>query len=132
MSHQNFWRPESGMSSTDATIEYARKMIQAEARGPGDLEPAMTRLEARTGIGFWTLRGLWYRRRKLVDNDLFLAVRGAYLSLCERQVAIHQHNLAVEAKKGGEDVVSDLVAEAEILVARLKAARARMSGEGDR
>lgn len=122
--HQKKWQPEHGMSSADVAIDYARKMIQAEARGPGDLEPAMSRLEAKTGIGFWTLRGLWYRRRKLVDNDLLQAVRGAYLSLCERQIASLQHGLSVEAARGGDDL-SDLVAEAEALVAKLKAARAK-------
>lgn len=110
------------VSSTDLAIDYARKALQAEARGPGDLEEAMHRLEAKTGVGYWTWWGLWNRRRKLVDLDLFQRVRGAYLAVCERQLANVQHTLTIEAAKGGEDDFADLVAEAEHLAQKLKAA----------
>ena len=118
------------MSSTDLAIDYARKALQAEARGPGDLEEAMSRLEARTGVGYWTWWGLWHRRRKLVDMDLFQRVRGAYLAVCERQLANVQQTLTIEAAKGGGDDFSDLAAEAADLAARLKAAVERQKVGG--
>lgn len=125
MSHQKFWRSEHGMSSVDLAVDYARKMIQTEARGPGDLDPALARLEAKTGIGYWTLRGLWYGRRKLVDRDLFVRLRGAYLSLCERQVSAIQTDLAFEKARGGDDTLDDLAAEVEALAAKIRAAKTR-------
>lgn len=117
MAH-NSWESKL-VSSTDLTISYARKALQAEARGPGDLDEAMHRLEARSGVGYWTWWGLWHRRRKSVDMDLFQRVRGAYLAVCERQLAKVQHTLTVEAAKGGSDDFSDLVAEAEDVASRL-------------
>ena len=113
------WRPEQVMSSVDLAIDYARKAVQAEARGPGDLEEAMNRLEAQTGIGYWTWWGLWNKRRKLVDHDLFHRVRGAYLALCQRQIAKAQHELTIEAAKGNEDDLRHLVAEAKALAAKI-------------
>ena len=107
------------MSSVDLAVDYARKAVQSEARGPGDLEDAMRRLEATTGIGYWTWWGLWNKRRKLVDHDLFNRVRGAYLALCQRQLAKAQHALTIEAAKGSADDIRDLVAEAEVLAAKL-------------
>lgn len=113
------------MSSVDMASDYANRMVLREARGPGDTEEAMRRVEARTGIGFSTLWSLRYRKPKSIDHDLFQRIRSAYLTLCERQLASLKHELAVEAARGDADAYSDLVAEAEALVAKLKAARAK-------
>jgi hypothetical protein len=110
------------MSSVDLAIDYARKAVQTEARGPGDLEDAMRRLEATTGVGYWTWWGLWNKRRKLVDHDLFQRVRGAYLDLCKRQLSKAQHVLAIEAAKGSADDLQDLAAEARALAAKIEEA----------
>ena len=126
MSDHNFWRSEHvDMSSVDLAVDYARRLIKTEAQGPGDFDPALARLEAKTGIGYWTLRGLWYGRRKLVDRDLFVRLRGAYLHLCERKVTAIQTDLAFEQARSGDDTFADLAAEAEALVAKIKAARER-------
>ena len=42
------------MSAAEATL-YVRRMIHQEARGPGDAENAMGRLDIMYGLGFWTL-----------------------------------------------------------------------------
>ena len=111
------------MSSVDLAITYARKLVNAEARGPGDIENAMDRLEARTGIGRWTIWALWHRRRKVIDGDLIGKLQGAYYAHCEGQIARLQHELAVDAARSGNASDEDLLAEAEALVAKIKARR---------
>lgn len=111
------------MMTAEMATEYARKLINSEVRGPGDVESAMHRLEAKTGIGRWTLWGLRYSRRKTVNAELFNQVRGAYLAYCERQLKTLQHELVLERERRGNDDFSDLVAEAETLVAKLKEAK---------
>jgi len=113
------------MSSVDMASDYANRMVLREARGPGDTEDAMRRIEARTGIGFSTLWSLRYRKPKTIDVDIFQRIRAAYLSVCERQLATLKHELAVETARGDADAYSDLVAEAEALVEKLKAARSK-------
>lgn len=126
MSDQKSYHSEHGvMSSAELASDYARRMIGMEARG-GAVEEAMSRLEAKTGIGFWTLRALWHRRPKTIDRDLFNSIRSAYLALCERQISTLKHDLAVEQAKGGEDDLGDLVREAETLAAKLRAAKEAM------
>jgi hypothetical protein len=119
---KNFRRDEQ-VTSADIAIDYARRLVNAEARGPGDIEDAMHRLEARTGIGYWTYWGLWNRRRKVVDLDLLTRLRGAYLATCERQLSQLQHALAVEKARGGNDASEDLVDEAEAMVEKLRRAK---------
>jgi hypothetical protein len=82
-------------------------------------------LEATTGIGYWTWWGLWNKRRKLVDHDLFNRVRAAYLGLCQRQLTKAHHALTIEAARGSTDDIRDLVAQAEDLATRLAEAIGR-------
>lgn len=123
---------EQVMSSVEVAADYANRMIEREARGPGDTEEAMRRIEARTGVGYWTLWGLRYRRRdlKTIAADQFNRIRAAYLSTCERQLHALQHELALEKARCGDDAFADLVDEAEALVARLKKARVAASRDG--
>lgn len=126
MSDQKFWRSEhEEMSSVETAIDYTRSLIKKEMSGTGDFEPALYRLEAKTGIGFWTLHRLWHGRRKLVDRDLFVRIRGAYLALCALKVTALSNELAFEQARSGDDTFADLAAEAEILIAKIKAARER-------
>src|SRR6478736_3059465 len=120
-------RPEQPMSLVELAADYANRMIECEAHGPGDTESAMRRIEAKTGIGYWSLWALRYRRRdmKMIAADQYQRIRNAYLATCERQISALQHELAIERARCGDDDPSDLVVEAEDLVARLKAARAK-------
>lgn len=123
---KNSWRGDH-VSSADLAIDYARRLVNAEARGPGDVEPAMHRLEAKVGIGYWTIWGLWHKRRKVVDLDLFNRLRNAYLATCERQITKLQQELEIETVKGGHDDFQDLVAAAESLAAKIKAAKEKLA-----
>lgn len=111
------------MSSVHVASDYANRMVLREAKGPGDVEDAMRRIEAATGIGFSTLWGLRYRPPKTIDHDKFKRLREAYFSLCERQLASLKHELEIEAMQGRGDAFCDLVDEAEAVAAKLKAAR---------
>ena len=111
------------VSSVDTAAEYCDRMIGREAGG-GDVDDAMRRIEAKTGVNYWTLWGLRYRKPKTIGRDLFHQIRGAYLVLCERELGNLKHELSIETAKGSGDDFADLVAEAETLVAKLKAAKA--------
>lgn len=116
------------VSSVDVAADYARRLIEAEARGPGDVENAMRRLEAKTGINYWSFWGLRYDRRKTVTADLFGKLRGAYLAACERQLSKLRHELAIEQARCPDDDFADLVAEAESLAERVRLAKAKRQG----
>lgn len=122
---QKFLHSEQAMSSVELAADYANRMIERELHGPGDTELAMRRIEAKTGIGYWTLWNLRYRRRsiKTIAADQFNRIRAAYLATCQRQLSALQLELAREEARGNVDI-SDLVAETAALAAKIKA-RAR-------
>ena len=69
----------------DEAVEMARNMVARESRGPGDIDNAMSRLEARYGVPysvFWSLR---YKKPKTMDVDIFARIFFAYEAECERQ-----------------------------------------------
>ena len=112
------------MSSVDMADEasgFVRRMIARETRGWGDQAPAQHRLEARYGLSFWTLEHLRTGRAKSIEASLFARIRAAYLDICERQVAILQHEIAVEKAINSDDTLEDLEAAAAQLVARIAA-----------
>jgi hypothetical protein len=113
------------VSTVDLAADYATRLVANETHAlGGDTDEAMRRVEARYGVGYWTLWSLRYKRPKSVSADVLSRLRGAYLAACERQLANLQHEIAVERARCGHDVDQDLVAEAERLVAKLKARRA--------
>ena len=123
------------MSSVELAARYVDWMIDRE--GGVGVEDAMRRIESRTGIGYWTLFALRYKRRTLkeVATDQFGRIRAAYIATCERQIKALQHEVAVENARSPDDDLQDLVDAAEALAARVKAAKARLNavppeGEG--
>jgi hypothetical protein len=116
---------EHQMSTVEEAGNYVRRMVERETRGWGDQERAMERLEAHYGLPFWSLQHLRTGRAKTVEAGLFARIRAAYLDLCERQVTRLQHEIAIEKAISGHDSVEDLEREAETLLARIEAARAR-------
>lgn len=117
------------MSSAEVATGYVRRMVERETRGWGDQEGAMSRLETRYGIPFWSLNNIRTGRAKTVEAGLFARIRGAYLDLCERQVAKLQHEIAIEKALNEDDTLEDLEREARRLAAEIAARRAeRMAG----
>ena len=126
--NQHQEREMSSVEMADQAGGFVRRMIERETKGWGDQGPAQQRLEARYGLSFWTLDHLRTGRAKSIEASLFARVRAAYLDVCERQVAILQHEIAIEKAINSDDTLEDLEREAAELVARVAAGPA----SGDR
>jgi hypothetical protein len=109
------------MSAAEASF-YVRQMIHREAQGPGDHERAMQRLEAKYGVGFWTLDHLRKNKAKTCDVSLFARIKSAFADHCGRQA----RKLMLEAEKAmavdPNDDVAAIQREIAALQARLAAA----------
>jgi hypothetical protein len=97
---------------------WAKELVRKEARGPGDQENAMRRLEARYGIPwrtFWTLK---YRPPSDVFVSVYNRLQAAYRAECERQMRLLKHELEITKARGLSDTsayrsAAALVAKAE-------------------
>ena len=110
--------PMSVTESTyvDRAAKWGKRLSQTEARGPGDLENAWRRLEARYGIPwrvFWSLR---YRRPSSIATGLYQRIWSAYQAECARQMRKLEHELEATRKIVGPDDHS--VAAAQALVGK--------------
>lgn len=114
------------MSSSFVASDYVRRMVEKETRGWGDQRNAMSRLERRYGIPFWSLNNLRTGRAKTVEAGLFSRIRTAYVDLCERELAKLQHEIAIEKAQHPHDDFADLESEAEALLARVQAKKETM------
>lgn len=112
------------MSSAEMAAGYVRRMVEHETRGWGDQENALSRLEARYGLPFWSLNNLRTGRAKTVEAGMFARIRGAYLDLCERQVAKLQHEISIEKALNEDDTLEDLEREARRLAQKIQAKKA--------
>ena len=109
--------------SVESATEYVRTMVQRESHGPGDLDNAMQRLEARYGLPFWSLWHLRRGRAKSVDVSLYARIRCAYFDMCGRQAANLLHEIEVEAA-AGDDTNSDLADRLRAIAAEIEARKA--------
>ncbi len=109
--------------SASVASDYVRTMIHRESSGPGDCERAMQKLEARYGIGFWTLDHLRKRKAKTCDVALFARIKAAFVDHCGAQAArLLQEADTAQAVKFDEDVAA-IRDEIQALAARLAAAK---------
>lgn len=108
---------------TADAIRLHREMVDREARASGDTESAMRRLEARYGLDYWSQ---WVCRYKRTVTPKFATkLQGAYLDLIERSVRRDLQALKVEQAKGAaDDGLAGLLADAETLLAKIKARKA--------
>lgn len=124
--------------TVEAATDYARGVhgfLQASARTDDDLDVAYDAFERQYGVGRWTIDHLKKGKAKTCDVSVFAKLKGAYIALCERQVAKLQHQIAVEKAAHDDDDLRDLEAAAAALAAKVKAkrqalnlARSRASG----
>lgn len=101
-------------AAVDQAASWAKRLTQSEARGPGDLENAWHRLEARYGVPWRTFWSLRYRKPADVTASIYLRLRVAYEAECERQLMRLTHEIAITKAKAGASNHS--VVEAEALV----------------
>lgn len=114
------------MSTVEQARSYVLRLMEHEVKGWGDQDNALSRLEARYGLPFWSLNNLRIGRAKTVEAGLYQRIRAAYLDLCERQVAKLQHEIEVERVLGTDDTLEDLESEAAALAARIAEKRTRL------
>ncbi len=98
--------------AVDQAAGWARALTQSEARGPGDLDNAWQRLEARYGVPastFWSLR---YRKPKDIVASIYLRLRGAYEAECQRQMRKLHHEIEITKAIAGADHAAVRAAEA--------------------
>lgn len=105
---------ESPMSDVyvDQAANWAKRLTQTEARGPGDLENAWRRLEARYGVPwrvFWSLR---YRKPSDIGAALYARLEAAYQAECERQMRRLEHALEItkQTSRSNPAVVAEVQA----------------------
>jgi hypothetical protein len=98
----------------DEAADWARRLTHAEARGPGDLENAWRRLEARYGVSFHTWWALRYRKPKDIAASVYFRMRAAYEDACERQARTLAHELAITKAKVGASNPAVVTTEAAL------------------
>ena len=112
------------MSSADMATGFVRRMVENETRGWGDTDNALSRLEAKYGLPFWTLQNLRTGRAKTVEATLFNRIKAAFVDQCGRHAARLLHEAEI-AKAVNPDVdVADIEDQIRALARRLEAAKA--------
>lgn len=114
------------MSAAVAT-EYVRRMIECEG---GDAERSMTKLEAKYGIGFWTLDHFRRRKAKTCDVGLFARIQAAFVDHCGTHAARLLHEAQMAQAVTPDDDVAAIEDEIRALASRLAAAKAAAQKTG--
>jgi hypothetical protein len=89
----------------DQAATWAKRLTQTEARGPGDMENAWRRLEARYGVSWRTFWALRYRKPREITAFLFDQLKAAHAAECERQERLFKHEREITAAISGPDSV---------------------------
>lgn len=113
--------------TVEAATDYARRVhgfLEAGVRSDDELDAIYSSFERQFGVGRWTIEHLRKRKAKTCDVSVFAKLKGAYLALCERQVAKLQHQIAIEKATHDDDDLRDLEAAAAALAAKIAAKKA--------
>jgi hypothetical protein len=78
-------KPMKAAAYVTEAQEWANRLVRWEARGPGDLENAMRRLETKYGVDFNALWSLRYRPPKRIFVDLYEHLRAVHDMERQRQ-----------------------------------------------
>ena len=95
-----------------AARSWANDLVRRESRGPGDIENAMRRLEARYGIPWRTFWALRYRPPTDVLHGIYERLRTAYLAECDRQARLLRHEIEITKLRAGPDAPAIRAAQA--------------------
>ena len=103
-------------------VEYAaaaaRRMEEAEARGPGDLPNARERLARRYGLAASFFYSLRYRPPKTIAVDVFNRLNNAYQAECTRQARLWSHERSLARARGDLDEIDKTLLGAADWLAR--------------
>jgi hypothetical protein len=97
--------PMSDTAYLDQAALWSRDLTRMKARGPGDTENAMRRVEREYGIDYGFLWSLRYRRERLrtISISVYESIRAAYREECARQMRKLEHEIEVTEKIAGAD-----------------------------
>lgn len=113
------------MSSAEVASGFVRRMVETETRGWGDQDNALSRLEARYGLPFWSLQNLRMGRAKTVEASLFNRIKAAFVDHCGKQAARLLHEAQI-AKAVNPDVdVAAIEDQIRALASKLEAAKSQ-------
>jgi len=108
---------ENQMSSAalvEEAAHWAKAIVDREARCPGDLRNAMSRVARRNGLSVNLLWSLRYRKPKDILASAYFSLRSAYEAECERQLRLLKHELQETMSSASVD--ERLVREIQALV----------------
>jgi hypothetical protein len=89
----------------DQAAAWARNLTQMKARGSGDLENTMRRIEREYGVEYGMLWSLRYRRERLktISISVYETLRAAYREECRRQMRKLENELTKTERITGPD-----------------------------
>lgn len=82
------WKQMSDAIYIDQAVSWSKDLTRMRARGPGDTENAMRSIGRDTGIDYWFLWRLRYRRNQIKELSIsvYMGLKAAYEAECERQM----------------------------------------------
>lgn len=89
----------------DQAAIWSKDLTRMKARGPGDTENAMRRVEREYGIDYGFLWSLRYRRERLrtISISVYEGIRAAYREECQRQMRKLESEIAKTEEIAGPD-----------------------------
>lgn len=108
--------PMSDAAYLDQAALWSKDLTRMKARGPGDLENAMRRIEREYGVDYGFLWSLRYRRERLrtISISVYESIRAAYREECRRQMRKLENEIIRTEEIAGPD--SGAVRAAKALV----------------
>ena len=108
--------PMSDTAYLDQAATWSKDLTRMKARGPGDTENAMRKIEREYGIDYGFLWSLRYRRDRLrtISISVYEGIRAAYRAECAAQMRKLENDLKRTEKIAGLD--HHLVASARAVV----------------
>lgn len=91
----------SDIAYAEEAKDWANKLILGESRGPGDMDNAMIRLEARYGIPKSILWALRYRPLKDPKTSIYFRLQAAWEDFRLRQLKALQHDITITEALAG-------------------------------
>ena len=97
--------PMSDAAYLDQAVSWSKDLTRMKARGPGDTENAMRRIEREYGIDYGFLWSLRYRRDrlKIISISVYESIRAAYREECARQLRKLEHEIEITEAITGPD-----------------------------
>ncbi len=98
----------------DQAALWSKDLTRMKARGPGDTENAMRRVEREYGIDYGFLWSLRYRRERLrtISISVYEGIRAAYRAECAAQMRKLENDLQRTEEIAGPDHHSVVAARA--------------------